>query len=218
VHATGAVLASLFEPWVQTGYVADLDRWQEAELAGGGRRDPGRARARGRECAARLLSKVGAASTDVATGPEGEPLWPQGWVGSISHRSALSIVAIARSSDALGLGVDIEPDVPCSTELVRRVCSDRELSSMAALGQPTEALARVVFSAKEALHKAQFPLTRAPSGLRHIEVLLDFDTFAARFIQPLAPFPEGFEVRGRWCKTAGLIWTGACFARAGSAA
>jgi 4'-phosphopantetheinyl transferase EntD len=161
-----------------------------------------------------LLSKVGAASSGVATGPEGEPLWPEGWVGSISHRSALSIVAIARSSDALGLGVDIEPDVPCSPELVRRLCSGREVSRIAALHQPTEAMARVVFSAKEALHKAQFPLTLAPSGLRHIEVLLEPDAFVARFTETLAPFPKGFEVRGRWCKAAGLIWTGACFARA----
>jgi 4'-phosphopantetheinyl transferase EntD len=212
VHEAGVILASLFEPGILTAYLADPD-WAEGST-NGSRRDAPRVHRRGRLCAAGALARAGAISTDVATGTEGEPLWPEGFIGSISHRDALSIVAVAQTSRVASLGVDIEPDVPCSPELVQRSCSQRELAQLARLEGRVEELARVVFSAKETLHKLQFPLTRQPSGLRRVEVLLEPGVFVARFREPLPPFPAGFELRGRWQRAAGLIWTGASFARA----
>jgi 4'-phosphopantetheinyl transferase EntD len=208
VHPARAILDGLFEPPVETNYLPADQRlgpdWPEAP------RDAQETRRRGRLCAQQALLRAGAASGDVATGAEGEPLWPDGFVGSISHRQTLSIVAVSRTSHAASLGIDIEPDVPCSPELVRRVCSQRELARLTTLAERAEELARVVLSAKETLHKLQFPLTRQPSGLRRVEVLLEPSTFVARFIEAQAPFPAGFELRGRWCRGAGMIWTSAC--------
>lgn len=198
----GPLLQSLFEADIATDFAIG----EESPTA---TRDAVRTKARGRMVAARLLTKLGAPSSEVGSAREGAPLWPSGWVGSISHRDPVSVVAVAQTLRVTALGIDIERDEPCSAELTRRVCSAAELTRLAEHGADIGTLARVLLSAKETLHKLQFPLSGEPSGLRRFEVLLSEHAFVARLTERLDPLPAGLEVRGRWRRHAGMIWTGA---------
>lgn len=112
----------------------------------------------GRTCAERALHRAGLAMpAAIGTGSHGEPLWPPGFRGSISHGDGLAIAIVARESRAGGLGVDvqtrIEPGV--AAEIRGRIATPEELALCAPAMD--DAWLTLVFSAKESLFKALFP-------------------------------------------------------------
>jgi 4'-phosphopantetheinyl transferase EntD len=110
----------------------------------------------GRACARAALGALGLPPRPIPVGPDRAPIWPHGFVGSITHTSGLCAAAVARGEDFLGLGIDAEQRGRVSGELVAEVCTEEERSWLAAGGDadaPT-----LVFSAKEALYKALHPL------------------------------------------------------------
>jgi 4'-phosphopantetheinyl transferase EntD len=147
-----------------------------------------RAFAAGRRCARRLLAELGAPPGPLLVEPSRAPRWPEGFVGSISHGAGLCLVAVARRGTLLGLGVDVESDAPLDERLARRVCTEPELRAFARSGDALEAgrLAKLAFSAKEALYKCVHPLFGQPLGFADAAIEPDPATgrFAAR---PLAP-------------------------------
>jgi 4'-phosphopantetheinyl transferase EntD len=126
--------------------------------------------AAGRLLARRLLSELGVAgSCAVLRGAEREPLWPDGIVGSITHKRGWAAVALARTSVVYAVGCDLEEDEPLGEDLWRRVLTPAEqrwLKQQANGGQ----LAKVCFSAKECFYKAQFSLTRQWLGFLDVEL------------------------------------------------
>ncbi len=205
-----ALLASLFErePWVATASVV------EAEVDGaGGEAQPAHVQRfeRGRRCAMLALERAGGPrQATIHVGAGGEPLWPEGWVGSLSHSGRVAIAAVAPATCARALGIDLEPDVAESSAFVRRVCNDEELAAIDRLEGSRGALGCAVFSAKEALCKAQFPLSRETLGLSQVQVLLSRNEFVARFRQAVPTFPEGTTLTGRWANGGGWIVTAVC--------
>jgi 4'-phosphopantetheinyl transferase EntD len=110
----------------------------------------------GRRCAARALADAGAIELDVKVGPHRQPIWPRGFVGSITHSSSFALAAVGRSSQVISVGVDSEP-----------ILDEPSLAAVAPLAlhrseqQRVEGrldLATVVFSAKESLFKCLYPL------------------------------------------------------------
>ncbi|EBA06348.1 4'-phosphopantetheinyl transferase superfamily protein [Sagittula stellata] len=96
--------------------------------------------------------------TDLPAGPDRLPLWPAGLTGSISHAAGLAVAAVARSP--VRLGIDLEADKPLDPDLVPEICLPSEYGTPAVR----------VFSAKEAVFKAEYPHTRVMHGLHGIEV------------------------------------------------
>jgi 4'-phosphopantetheinyl transferase EntD len=182
---------------------------EEAALAEGASPQRRAELAGGRACARRALAQLGVPVVAIGKGTAGEPEWPPGVVGAISHAAGVCCAAVALASDMLGVGVDVEEDAPDTPAFARRVCSERELAALAALGESAERASRVVFSVKETLVKLQFPLTGTTLGLRHSEVLLSRGSFIATFLAGSAPQVCGRTVRGRWQRSLGLVWTGA---------
>ena len=207
-----AVLRSLFHPSVAVA-CEDLETFadvgplgEEAWLLSAA---PARRRelAAGRACAARALALLGSAGTSVGRGVQGEPIWPTGMVGSIAHAERLCVAVAAPASEVLAIGVDVEPDRPESLAFAKRVCSAAERAALAALPGGLESLAPVVFSAKEASYKLQFPLTGDTGCWSNIEVLLTADEFCVRYHGAAAGLRENV-LRGRWRRASGFIWTG----------
>jgi 4'-phosphopantetheinyl transferase EntD len=63
----------------------------------------------GRAAAGQLLEEIGIVSPQgILKGSEGEPIWPEGCVGSISHSAGIAIAAAARTENFSGIGVDLE--------------------------------------------------------------------------------------------------------------
>ena len=62
--------------------------------------------AAGRSAARRALQAAGAAPAAIGMGPFGEPLWPAGWDGAISHDGGISVAAACRVAHP-HLGLDL---------------------------------------------------------------------------------------------------------------
>lgn len=161
-----ALIERLHAPGVHWG-IARIDEVAEltaSEAASVARAVPARRQefAAGRLAVRRARAGLGLPSDDLAeglpAGPDRLPLWPDGMTGSISHAAGLAVAAVARPP--VRLGIDLEEDKPLDPGLVEEICLPAE-GAMPPIR---------VFSAKEAIFKAEYPRTRVLHGFHGIEV------------------------------------------------
>jgi 4'-phosphopantetheinyl transferase EntD len=116
------------------------------------------------------------------------------------------------------VGLDAELHGPLEHELRKRVLvpeEEAELESIAANETELGRLALLVFSAKEAFYKCQYPLTRTFLGFHEVKVTLHADPdptrgrFEARLLRQAGPLAAGTVVRGRFARSDALVLTAA---------
>ena len=161
--------------------------------------------AAGRTAVRQAMAQLGGAAVAIPQGPDRAPLWPAGWQGSLSHSDRLCVAVVTRAPRTLG--VDIEPDQAMPEDMQTTICSERELDRIE--GPQRGHLATLVFSAKEAVYKAQFGQSGLLFGFDHIDVRLDpaAHRFTATFIKPANPFAPGDTLQGRFGRAAGHLVT-----------
>ena len=165
--------------------------------------------ATGRTCARRALAAIGLPATAVPSGDRGQPLWPPGVVGSITHCQGYRACAVAHATELAAIGVDAEPHAPLPAGLIGDIALEPELAGLASLASsaPDVHWGRLLFCAKEAVYKAWYPLAEKP--LDFGEALVRFESsgwFSARLLVP-GPTVNGRRVdcfRGRWAARDGL--------------
>jgi 4'-phosphopantetheinyl transferase EntD len=164
-----------------------------------------------RACARRALVDLGLAATAIPSGPRGEPQWPPGVVGSITHCDGYRACAIADRGEFAALGVDAEIDSPLPPGVLREIAlpAERELLAALARREPGPSWDRLLFSAKECVYKAWFPLAGRWLGFEDAMVTIDLlqRRFSARLLVP-GPIVDGREVRGfsgRWSVGDGIV-------------
>ncbi|MFF3913850.1 4'-phosphopantetheinyl transferase [Streptomyces sp. NPDC001852] len=115
-----------------------------------------------RGCARRAMEKLGVPAQSVLSGERGAPRWPDGLIGSMTHCDDYCAAALARTDDLASLGIDAEPDGPLPEEVGAFVCLPAEAERLDRLAgqRPDVHWDRILFSAKESVYKAWFPLTR----------------------------------------------------------
>jgi 4'-phosphopantetheinyl transferase EntD len=192
----------------------DVELFPEEELALG---RPVEKRRRefttGRACAREALARLGIPSTAVGSGPHGEPLWPSGVVGSITHCEGYRACAVASARAVLTIGIDAERDARLSDGVWAEVAhgSERDLRGATAPVRPGPHLDAVLFSAKEAVYKAWFPLAGRRLGFHDVEVSLDLGNaeFSAKLLVPgpVVNRANLSEFRGRWALEEGVVCT-----------
>jgi 4'-phosphopantetheinyl transferase EntD len=168
--------------------------------------------ATGRSCARRALAALGERPAPLLRGTRGAPQWPSGIVGSITHCAGYRAAAAARMRDALTIGLDAEPDQPLPDLVLDAVSLPGERAMLRDLAAaPGACWDRLLFSAKESVYKAWFPLTGRWLGFQdaRIDVNPADGTFQARLLVegPVAGASvlDGFA--GRWLARDGLILT-----------
>ena len=157
-------------------------------------------------CARQALAKLGVGPTPILRGSHGEPEWPDGVVGSITHCRGFRAAAVALTDKARAIGIDAEPHAPLPEEvrgLVLRPEEERRVAS-APGGVCWDLL---VFVAKECVYKAWFPL--AGTWLDHADATVSWNaserTFCAEFVGQtglarslgLGPLNGRFAVRNK---------------------
>ncbi len=162
----------------------------------------------GRACARLSLQRLGIAPIAIPSGERGEPLWPTGVVGSITHCRGYCASAVANADDVLTIGIDAEVDQPLPEGVLGDIAFGRELT-MLADRRAGVCLDTLLFSAKEAVYKAWFPLTHRWLGFEDVELTIDVRdaTFRARLLVS-GPVVDGMrlsEFRGRWCLEDGIV-------------
>lgn len=112
----------------------------------------------GRRCAGTAIRALSLPERPVGRGPAGEPVWPADLVGSITHGAGICAAAVARRGGTLvGLGIDAAPHRPLSGRVARRVLPGSRWPEP--VGSAPVHWESIVFSAKEAVFKAWYPLT-----------------------------------------------------------
>jgi 4'-phosphopantetheinyl transferase EntD len=170
--------AALAEGWIGgSDQEAGLLRAEEALVA---RAVAKRRRefATGRMYARAALASLGAPSVAILVGRRREPLWPQGVVGSITHTDRYCAAAVAWERDLAALGIDAELDTPLDEQLRRLVCDDAEHAWCGHHGDAGER-GKLLFSIKESVFKALYPLTGVDLGFHAVRV--EADLVAGRF-------------------------------------
>jgi 4'-phosphopantetheinyl transferase EntD len=113
-------------------------------------------------------------------------------------------VAVSENARLRSIGCDIEPALPLPTEVVDRVLT---VAERAALGNRAPWHDRLIFCAKEAVYKAQFPLTGRRLDFHDVEVEVDGarGTFSATVRHPGLLPGAGLVFDGRFAVSDGLI-------------
>jgi 4'-phosphopantetheinyl transferase EntD len=178
---------------------------------------PGRVRevTYARSCARRALAELGIAETPIGRGPRGEPRWPAGVVGSITHTKGYYAAAVAPASLVRSIGIDAEVHDRLPDGVLGHIAFDAELAWLDRLGTGPICWDRLLFSAKESVYKAWFPLTGRWLGFE--DALLTVDpatrTFQAELLvdgstasgPPLRTMSGRFLVKDGFVLTAVLV-------------
>ncbi len=171
----------------------------------------------GRAAARAAMSELGLLPRPVPMGPDRAPIWPEGVAGSISHTAQVCVAAVGRSADWAGIGIDLEPAEPLDPLLVGEICNRAERTWLGTQPAAERGLmAKLIFSAKEAAYKAQYPVSRKLFGFDVIEVRLDRENsrFTAEFKVEQGPFAVGSTLRGAYAHAAGVLVTGVALVQA----
>ncbi|GID31638.1 4'-phosphopantetheinyl transferase family protein [Paractinoplanes brasiliensis] len=167
----------------------------------------------GRWAAREAMARLGRPPVPLPRGPRGEPLWPAGLIGSITHCPGYRAAAVAEAGRMALLGIDAEPDEPMPGDVFATVSLPAERERVATLHRdhPGVSWERLLFSAKESVYKTWFPLMRRWLDFEEADVTIDpvGGTFRARLLVA-GPRLHGRELTGftgRWLARKGLLLT-----------
>ena len=167
----------------------------------------------GRTCARTALSTFLAECPPIPQDADGCPIWPSGWVGTISHTSDVCVAVVANRCRYLGIGVDVETATPLPAGVSKYICGAKETERAdicLPLLPPGVAYGKLLFVIKEAVYKAYFPLARHFLDFMDLDVSVAPRTarFRATIVETSSPAVAGRRaIYGRWGHTNGL-----CFA------
>ncbi len=164
-----------------------------------------------RACARAALERLGIEAVAIPAGPRGAPQWPAGIVGSITHCEGYRACAAGRETEFVTIGVDAEPNAPLPAGVLGDIALPEERRMLAELARQDAAVRwdRLLFSLKEAVYKAWFPLTGSWLGFEDALASIDpgGGTFEARLLVP-GPHLGGKELtsfQGRWLVRDGFV-------------
>ncbi|MET9406309.1 4'-phosphopantetheinyl transferase superfamily protein [Streptomyces sp. NPDC002935] len=174
-----------------------------------------------RTCARRAMEKLGVTPGPVLPGERGAPRWPAGVIGSMTHCDGYAAAALARSTDLASLGIDAEPHMALPDDVLEAVALPGERNRLDRLGARAPAVHwdRLLFSAKESVYKAWFPLTGAWLDFSEADIDISLGptppgpvlsgSFRAQLLVP-GPVVDGVRVPafdGLWTVQHGLVAT-----------
>jgi len=162
----------------------------------------------GRHCAHTALQQLGLQTQPILRDSNRAPLWPKGYLGSISHCRDFCIAACCSDHHIVGLGLDVEPLEGLKPGIEKHIHTQAENEFMR---QHPDLPERLIFSAKESLYKCYYPLVKTFFGFHTVEIQVNplSQTFhyrpnAAASIQ----LPHAFRFHGRYLTDERHILTG----------
>jgi 4'-phosphopantetheinyl transferase EntD len=166
-----------------------------------------------RACARKAFAQLDLPPSPLTNGEHGEPLWPPGVVGSITHCDGYRACAVARAGEMASVGIDAEPHAALPEGVLSEIARPEELPWLRQRkrDQPGVHWDRLLFSAKESVYKTWFPLAKRWLGFEDAVVTVDAstETFAARLLVPGPTLQDRrlASFSGRWLVRDGLVLT-----------
>ena len=167
-----------------------------------------------RYCARLALGQLGVAPAPIMKGEKGEPRWPDGVVGSLTHTDGFRGAVVARASEVRSVGIDAEPHGVLPQGVLNAVSLPAERDALAMMSDGLH-WDRVLFCAKEATYKAWYPLTRRWLGFEDAHIVFEVDSRggSGEFVSHIQIDPTALSgpplesLHGRWSVRDGLVLT-----------
>ena len=170
-----------------------------------------------RACARRAMEKLGVAPRPIVPGERGAPGWPEGLTGSMTHCEGYAAAALVRAADLASLGIDAEPHDALPEGVLTAIALPSEETRLRRLtaDHPSVHWDRLLFSAKESVYKAWFPLTGRWLDFSEADIEVSVDPggrsggLRAGLLVP-GPVVDGRRIGtfdGRWSVRRGLVAT-----------
>jgi 4'-phosphopantetheinyl transferase EntD len=164
-----------------------------------------------RNLARACLAGLGFEPVPILPGVGGAPGWPVGVQGSMTHCAGYAAAAVTSSPRIVGIGIDAEPDAPLPDGVWELVATAAEQHRLSATEPDGPYWDRLLFSAKEAIYKAWFPLVG--DWLDHQDADIIFhphqQTFTARLARNdlIINGHHTHQLHGRWTRHHGILAT-----------
>jgi 4'-phosphopantetheinyl transferase EntD len=169
-----------------------------------------------RHCARLALGQLGVPPVPILKGDKGEPCWPDGVVGSLTHCTGYRGAVVGRAGAVRSVGIDAEPHDVLPDGVLDAITLAEERHEIAALPEGLH-WDRILFCAKEATYKAWFPLTNRWLGFEDAHIVFDRDSgrggMSGAFVSKILVDGEALSgppltaLRGRWSVDRGLVLT-----------
>ena len=117
------------------------------------------------------MAEFGIVDFAVEVADDRQPIWPASMVGSITHTAGFCAAVVAERELVAALGLDSEVVGDVNAEIWSRVCVPVESASVRALPTSQQAAAiTLIFSAKEAFYKCQYPIAQERLDFQDVRV------------------------------------------------
>jgi 4'-phosphopantetheinyl transferase EntD len=131
----------------------------------------------GRSCAREALRGLGVAGDPgpaIGRGERGEPRWPRGVVGSITHCAGYCAAAVTSPTVVGALGIDAETGGLLPRRVWEMISTPADRQALAqSVGRRPGTYEVVLFSAKESVYKAWYPMTGQWLGFQDADLTID---------------------------------------------
>jgi 4'-phosphopantetheinyl transferase EntD len=167
-----------------------------------------------RHCARVALGELGVSPAPILKGDKGEPCWPDGVVGSLTHCTGYRGAVVGRGGPVRSVGIDAEPHDVLPDGVLDAISLPAERTEIPAALPAGLHWDRILFCAKEATYKAWFPLTKRWLGFEDAHITFTADSpGAGRFVSRILIDPQALSgppltsLSGRWSVERGLVLT-----------
>ena len=166
-----------------------------------------------RSCARVCLGRLGYGPAPILPGVGGASIWPAGVLGSMTHCAGYAAAAVGSLPQISAIGIDAEPDAPLPDGVLDLIATAAERDRLDVTRPETDGpnWDRLLFSAKEAVYKAWFPLVG--DWLDHQEAEIRFHpqerTFTAQLSRDglIIDRRQIHRLHGRWIRKRGILVT-----------
>lgn len=156
-------------------------------------------------CARAGLRIMGVEPIPILHYSQGCPIWPSGFVGSMTHCRGFRAAAVARSANFEAIGIDAEPYSPLTSGLIDAIAKPTEIRFLLSITKLGIAAERLLYCTKEAVYKSYYPITKRHLGFTDVATGLNPNrTFTACRMNDS---DAGLLARmgGRWAVPKGIV-------------
>jgi 4'-phosphopantetheinyl transferase EntD len=170
----------------------------------------------GRHYARHALAQLGCPPCAILFDDKRLPLWPEGYIGSITHSDRVCAAVVGQVDAFRTLGIDLEPDTPLDRELLYLICRPDEVEHNQTAVERGLDIPKLIFVAKEAAFKAYFLETH--TFLEFNDVSITIDPASGVFVAQLAnddkpPIAGQRRFEGRFARFDGHFFAAITIAR-----